>query len=250
MSLKGKDSFYNFTSENFLKSKIDNHHSPFIILQMQIHYLSEANSVLNHFLGQIRNVDVQHDSMRFRRNIERIGEVMAYELSKDLHYKDIEIQTPLGIKKTTEIEDKLVLCSILRAGLPLHLGFLNYFDSAENGFVSAYRHHVGNEVAFDIKVEYQAVPNIAGKNLLLIDPMLATGQSMVAVFNKLLEKGQPKEIHIAVVIAAPEGVAYLEKHLPDYCHLWVATLDEKLNDRNYIVPGLGDAGDLAYGNKL
>lgn len=217
---------------------------------MQIHYLSEANSVLNHFLGQIRNVNVQNDSMRFRRNIERIGEIMAYELSKNLHYKDVEIQTPLGIKKTTAIEDRLVLCSILRAGLPLHLGFLNYFDSAENGFVSAYRYHHNNDDAFEIRVEYQAVPNIEDKTLLLIDPMLATGQSMVAVSNKLLEKGQPKEIHIAVVIAAPEGVAYLQQNLPDYCHLWVATLDEKLNEKNYIVPGLGDAGDLAYGNKL
>lgn len=217
---------------------------------MQIHYLSEGNSVLNHFLGQIRNVHVQKDSMRFRRNIERIGEIMAYELSKDLHYKAIEIQTPLGIKHTTEIEDDLVLCSILRAGLPLHLGFLNYFDSAENGFVSAYRYHANNDDTFEIRVEYQAVPTIENKNLLLIDPMLATGQSIVAVFNKLLEKGQPKEIHIAVVIAAPEGVAYLQQQLPDYCHLWVATLDEKLNEKNYIVPGLGDAGDLAYGNKL
>ena len=217
---------------------------------MQIHYLSDENSILNHFLGQIRNVTVQHDSMRFRRNIERIGEVMAYELSKDLHYKNVAIQTPLGIKNTTEIEDKLVLCSILRAGLPLHLGFLNYFDSAENGFVSAYRHHPNNDAFFDILVEYQAVPNIENKTLLLIDPMLATGQSMVAVYEKLMQKGLPKEIHIAVIIAAPEGIAYLKNHLPDHCHLWVATLDEKLNDKNYIVPGLGDAGDLAYGNKL
>jgi uracil phosphoribosyltransferase len=217
---------------------------------MQIHYLSEANSVLNHFLGQIRNVNVQKDSMRFRRNIERIGEIMAYELSKDLRYKNVEITTPLGIKKTTEIENELVLCSILRAGLPLHLGFLNYFDSAENGFVSAYRHHHNNDDDFIIKVEYQAVPNIEDKTLLLIDPMLATGHSMVAVFNTLLEKGIPNEIHIAVVIAAPEGVAFLEDQLPDNCHLWIATLDEKLNAKNYIVPGLGDAGDLAYGNKL
>ena len=217
---------------------------------MQIHYLSEENSILNHFLGQIRNVNIQHDSMRFRRNVERIGEVMAYELSKDLHYFDVEIQTPLGIKKTTEISDKLVLCSILRAGLPLHLGFLNYFDNAENGFVSAYRHHPNNDASFDILVEYQAVPNIENKTLLLIDPMLATGQSMVAVYEKLMQKGLPKEIHIAVIIAAPEGIAYLKNHLPDHCHLWVATLDEKLNDKNYIIPGLGDAGDLAYGNKL
>ncbi len=217
---------------------------------MQIHYLSEANSVLNHFLGQIRNIHVQKDSMRFRRNIERIGEIMAYELSKDLAYKDLSITTPLGVKHTTEIANQLVLCSILRAGLPLHLGFLNYFDDAENGFVSAYRYHKNNEDAFEIKVEYQAVPSIEKKTLLLIDPMLATGQSMVAVLNKLVEKGNPSEIHIAVVIAAPEGISYLEQHLPDHIHLWVATLDEGLNEKNYIIPGLGDAGDLAYGNKL
>lgn len=130
------------------------------------------------------------------------------------------------------------------------MGFLNYFDSAENGFVSAYRHHPNNDDYFDILVEYQAVPKIENKTLLLIDPMLATGQSMVAVFNKLMEKGLPKEIHIAVIIAAPEGIAYLEKHLRDSCHLWIATLDEKLNEHSYIIPGLGDAGDLAYGNKL
>jgi len=217
---------------------------------MQIHHLSENNSVLNHFLGQIRNVNVHNDSMRFRRNIERIGEVMAYELSKNLHYKNVEIQTPLGIKKTTEIADQLVLCSILRAGLTMHLGFLNYFDSAENGFISAYRHHPNNDDYFDILVEYQAVADINNKNLLLLDPMLATGQSIVAVFNKLMEKGTPKEIHVAVIIAAPEGIAYLEEHLPDSCHLWIAALDEKLNEKKYIVPGLGDAGDLAYGNKL
>jgi len=217
---------------------------------MKIHYLSEGNSILNHFLGQIRNVNVQQDSMRFRRNIERIGEVMAYELSKDLQYENIEIQTPLGIKKTTKIEQKLVLCSILRAGLPLHLGFLNYFDDAENGFVSAYRHHPNNDDYFDILVEYQAVADLENKALILIDPMLATGQSIVAVFNKLMQKGQPKEIHIAVIIAAPEGIAYLEEHLPDSCHLWVAALDDKLNEKKYIIPGLGDAGDLAFGNKL
>ena len=217
---------------------------------MQIHYLSEGNSILNHFLGQIRNVNVHNDSMRFRRNIERIGEIMAYELSKELHYKSVEIQTPLGIKNTTEIKDQLVLCSVLRAGLPLHLGFLNYFDNAENGFVSAYRHHPNNDDYFDILVQYQAIADINEKNLIIVDPMLATGQSIVAVFNKLMERGTPKEIHIAVVIAAPEGIAHLEEHLPKNCHLWVASLDEKLNEHSYIVPGLGDAGDLAYGEKL
>jgi uracil phosphoribosyltransferase len=217
---------------------------------MEIHYLSENNSVLNHFLGQIRDVKVQNDSMRFRRNIERIGEIMAYEMSKSLYYKTIEIQTPLGIKKTTEIADKLVLCSILRAGLTLHQGFLNYFDNAENGFISAYRHHPNNDADFDILVEYQAIADINDKNVLLLDPMLATGQSIVAVFNKLMKRGTPKEIHIAVIIAAPEGLLYLKENLPNNCHLWIASLDEKLNDKSYIIPGLGDAGDLAYGNKL
>ena len=217
---------------------------------MQIHYISENNSILNHFLAQIRDVSIQTDSMRFRKNIERIGEIMAYELSKNLEYKTIEIQTPLAIKKTTTIADNVVLCSILRAGLALHTGFLNIFDNAENGFVSAYRHHKKNDDAFEILVEYQAAPSFENKNLILIDPMLATGQSIVAVFNKLMTEETPKEIHIAVVIAAPEGIAFLEKNLPSNCHLWVAALDEKLNEKNYIVPGLGDAGDLAYGNKL
>ena len=217
---------------------------------MQIHYISENNSILNHFLAQIRDVSIQTDSMRFRKNIERIGEIMAYELSKNLEYKTIEIQTPLAIKKTTTIADNVVLCSILRAGLALHTGFLNIFDNAENGFVSAYRHHKNNDDAFEILVEYQAAPSFENKNLILIDPMLATGLSIVAVFNKLMTEETPKEIHIAVVIAAPEGIAFLEKNLPSNCHLWVAALDEKLNEKNYIVPGLGDAGDLAYGNKL
>ncbi|WP_163398634.1 uracil phosphoribosyltransferase [Flavobacterium fluviatile] len=217
---------------------------------MKIHYISENNSVLNHFLGQIRNINIQNDSMRFRRNIERIGEIMAYELSKVLSYKNVEIQTPLGIKRTTEIETDLVLCPILRAGLPLHNGFLNYFDHAENSFVSACRHHPNNDDNFEILVEYQAISNLNDKTVLLLDPMLATGQSIVAVHKKLVQSAVPKEIHIAVVIAAPEGVAYLEKNLPDNCHLWVAALDENLNEKNYIVPGLGDAGDLAYGNKL
>ena len=214
---------------------------------MHLHYISEQNSILNHFLAQIRDVTVQKDSMRFRKNIERIGEIMAYELSKTLPYKNIEVQTPLGIKKTTALEDHVVLCSILRAGLALHTGFMNIFDNAENGFVSAYRHHPNNDDYFDILVEYQAAPSFENKTLILIDPMLATGQSIVAVLNKLHLDQNPKEIHIAVVIAAPEGIAYLEKNLPDNCHLWVAALDEKLNEKGYIVPGLGDAGDRLYG---
>ncbi|WP_309609089.1 uracil phosphoribosyltransferase [Flavobacterium sp.] len=217
---------------------------------MHIHYISESNSILNHFLTQIRDINIQKDRMRFRKNIERIGEIMAYELSKTLEYKAIDVQTPLGIKNTTTIADNVVLCSILRAGLAMHTGFMNFFDDAENGFVSAYRHHPNHDDYFEILVEYQAAPSFEGKNLILIDPMLATGQSVVAVFNKLIIEQTPKEIHIAVVIATPEGIAFLEENLPKNCHLWVAALDEKLNEKNYIIPGLGDAGDLAYGNKL
>jgi uracil phosphoribosyltransferase len=217
---------------------------------MHIHYISEQNSILNHFLAQIRDIHIQKDSMRFRKNIERIGEIMAYELSKTLEYKNIDVQTPLGIKHTTTIAEPVVLCSILRAGLALHQGFMNFFDDAENGFVSAYRHHYDNDDKFDILVEYQAAPSFEDKNLILIDPMLATGQSIVAVLNKLHLEQKPKEIHIAVVIAAPEGIDYLEKNLPKNCHLWVAALDDRLNEKNYILPGLGDAGDLAYGSKL
>jgi len=217
---------------------------------MTVHYISEQNSILNHFLTQLRDVNIQKDSMRFRKNIERIGEIMAYELSKNLAYKDIAVQTPLGVKHTTTIAENIVLCSILRAGLALHQGFMNFFDDAENGFVSAYRHHYNNDDEFDILVEYKATPTLTNKSLILIDPMLATGQSLVAVLNKLLVDHQPTQIHIAVVIAVPEGIQYLEENLPDNCHLWVASLDEKLNEKNYIIPGLGDAGDLAYGNKL
>ena len=175
---------------------------------------------------------------------------MAYELSKTLEYKEIDVQTPLGIKHTTTIADNVVLCSILRAGLALHTGFMDFFDDAENGFVSAFRHHYNNDDKFEILVEYQAAPSFHGKNLILIDPMLATGQSLVAVFNKLIIEETPKEIHIAVVIATPKGIQFLEENLPKNCHLWVAALDEKLNEKNYIIPGLGDAGDLAYGDKL
>jgi uracil phosphoribosyltransferase len=217
---------------------------------MIIHNLSEQNSVLNQFLAQIRDVNIQKDSMRFRRNIERIGEIMAYEISKTLEFRAIEIATPLGTKNSFDLQEKLVLCSILRAGLPMHIGFLNYLDQAENGFVSAYRDHTQSDDSFEIKVDYAAIPTLNDKILVLIDPMLATGQSIVAVLQKLLLTSKPKAIHVAVTIAAPEGIRYLEQNLPDNCHLWVASLDEKLNQKNYIIPGLGDAGDLAYGNKL
>nr|WP_298004158.1 uracil phosphoribosyltransferase [uncultured Flavobacterium sp.] len=213
---------------------------------MHIHYISEQNSILNHFLAQLRDVEIQKDAMRFRKNIERIGEIMAYELSKTLPYKKVSVQTPLGVKNTMIIEDNVVLCSILRAGLALHTGFMNFYDDAENGFVSAARVHGATE----IMVEYQAAPSFEGKHLLLVDPMLATGFSLVAVYNKLMQHQTPKEIHICVVIAAPEGIRFLQENLPDHVHLWVASLDDGLNADKYIIPGIGDAGDLAYGEKL
>ena len=216
---------------------------------MNIHNLSDNNSILNHFLAQIRDVQVQKDSMRFRKNIERIGEIMAYEISRKLTYKPIEITTPLGVKATSVPEHNVVICSILRAGLALHTGFLNYYDNAESAFVSAYR-HPNNDDYFDILVEYKAAPSFNDKTLIIVDPMLATGLSLAAVFDKIMVTQNPAEVHIAVVIAAPEGVAYLEEKLPDNCHLWIASLDDHLNEHKYIVPGLGDAGDLAYGTKL
>ena len=217
---------------------------------MHVRYLSENHSILSHFLSQIRNVDVQKDSMRFRRNIERIGEIMAYEISRELEYTAIEVRTPLGTKRMTHIETPVVLCSILRAGLPLHTGFLNYFDDAQNGFISAYRHHYNNDDEFEIKVEYRAMPAIKGKTLIIVDPMLATGQSLAAVIDVLLQSETPDNVHIAAVIAAPEGIDLLEQKLPDNYYLWIASLDDRLNEKNYIIPGLGDAGDLAYGPKL
>jgi uracil phosphoribosyltransferase len=217
---------------------------------MHIHIISEQESILNHFLAEIRDVNIQKDRMRFRRNIERIGEIMSYEISKKLMFQSVDIQTPLGIKKTATIKDQVVLCSILRAGLTLHQGFLNYFDTAENGYISAYRHHPNNDDFFDIVVQYQAAPSLENKTVILIDPMLATGQSILAVLNKLLSKQTPREIHIAVAIATPEGIKYLEKHLPPNYHLWIGALDDGLNEHKYIIPGLGDAGDLAFGEKL
>jgi uracil phosphoribosyltransferase len=217
---------------------------------MHLHNLSENNSVLNHFLAQIRDITIQKDSMRFRKNMERIGEIMAYEISKTLAYKAIEVQTPLGIKQTTAITDKIVLCPILRAGLALHAGFINLFDDAENGFIAARRHHSNNDENFEIRVEYLAAPTFENKTLLLVDPMLATGQSILAVLNKLYLEQKPKAVHIAVVVATPEGIAFLEQNLPSHYHLWIAALDDGLNAEKYILPGLGDAGDLAFGEKL
>ncbi len=217
---------------------------------MQIHNLSETPSILNSFMAELRDKTIQKDSMRFRRNIERIGEIMGYELSKSLQFNAHTIETPLGNSETLLHKKDIVLCSILRAGVPLHNGLLNYFDAAENAFISAYRQHKQNPESFEIVVEYLACPSLEGKTLILADPMLATGQSMVATFESLKPFGKPKAIHLVSVIGAQEGIDFVAKAFDTDVQLWIAAIDERLNDKGYIIPGLGDAGDLAFGNKL
>ncbi len=217
---------------------------------MTIHNLSDQNSLLNQFLKEIRNVDIQTDRMRFRRNIERIGEVMAYEISKALFYRNEEITTPLGKIEMSIPDEPIVLGTILRAGLPFHNGFLHYFDHAENAFVSAYRKYK-DALKFDIFIEYIASPSIADKTLIITDPMLATGSSMELAVGALLTKGTPAQIHIATIIASQPAIDYLQQHMSsDNITLWTAAIDPELNDHSYILPGLGDAGDLAFGEKL
>lgn len=217
---------------------------------MQIHDLSLQNSLLNTFISEIRDVKIQKDSMRFRRNIERIGEILGYEMSKILSYKKTSIKTPLGSCDIHLLNNGIVLCSVLRAGLPLHNGLLNYFDTAENAFISAYRHHKDDSEDFEIIVEYLACPSLENKTLILADPMLATGQSLVSTFKALKPYGEPKDIHLVSIIGAKEGVEYIHNYFGKKTHLWIAAIDEHLNDKGYIIPGLGDAGDLAFGEKL
>lgn len=217
---------------------------------MIIHHVSKQNSILNKFIAEIRDKNIQKDALRFRTNIERMGEIISYELSKTLNYKSKDITTPLGVKPMKVLDDKVVLASILRAGLPLHMGVLHIFDDAENAFISAYRFHPDNSDEFSIQVDYIATPAIKDKVLVLVDPMLATGQSLVAVYEKLLQFGKPKKLHIISIIGSKQGMDFVSQKLPEDTHLWIADFDEKLNDKGYIVPGLGDAGDLAYGKKL
>jgi uracil phosphoribosyltransferase len=217
---------------------------------MHIHNLSQEDSILNSFISEIRDVNTQTDRMRFRRNIERIGEVLCYEMSKTLDFSPKTITTPLGTSETKLFNNDIVLCSILRAGVPLHNGLLNYFDEAENAFISAYRHHKENPETFEIIVEYLACPGLEGKTLILADPMLATGQSMVATFEALKPFGTPKNIHLVSVIGAQDGVDFINNHFGKDTHLWIAAIDKTLSAKGYIVPGLGDAGDLAFGKKL
>jgi len=214
-----------------------------------IYNLGDRNSILNQFMSEIRDEQVQQDPMRFRRNLERVGEIMAYEISKTLNYQSREIRTPLGTAEMSTPAGQVVLATILRAGLPIHQGFLNFFDRAENAFISAYREYE-KDGTFHIRFEHLSSPSIQDKTVIITDPMIATGASIVLAYNALVEKGTPLHVHIASLIASREGVDYLKKKLPaKKISLWVCAIDDELTSRAYIVPGLGDAGDLAYGSK-
>lgn len=215
---------------------------------MNVINLGASNTIFNQFIAEIRSVDIQKDSLRFRRNCERLGEVFAYEISKKLSYESSNIITPLGEASIHLLSEQPVLATILRAGLPLHQGLLNYFDKADNAFVSAYRKH-RKDGSFVIEAEYMASPSLEDRIVILSDPMLASGASMVEIYKLLLEKGKPKQIHIVSLIASVEGVDFVKKQLPEDTIIWVGAIDDELTAQSYIVPGLGDAGDLAFGAK-
>lgn len=214
-----------------------------------IHNFSNTNSVFNAFLAEMRDINIQRDPLRFRKNLERIAEIMAYEVSKKLDYEDHVVTTPLGEANTFRLKEQPVLATILRAGLGMHNGLLSFFDRAESAFISAYRKHSTAE-DFEIYVEYIASPNINGKTVIISDPMLATGSSMVTVYKALLQQGKPSKIHILAAIAHPDAIHFVREHLPDTTEFWIGAIDKELTAQSYIVPGMGDAGDLAYGTKL
>ena len=217
---------------------------------MKVINLGTSNSVLNKFIAELRDRTIQKDSMRFRRNLERLGEIFAYEISKTLQYKTKEVETPLGIAECSLSDQPIVLSTILRAGLPLHQGLLNYFDGAENAFIAAYRKY-SKENRFKIQLEYATSANTEDKVLVIADTMLATGASLVLAYRKLIENGEPAHTHIVCAIASAAGIDYLSKNLPHKrVTLWVGAIDEELTNKSYIIPGLGDAGDLAYGKKI
>lgn len=216
---------------------------------MKVVNFAEKNSLISQYMTELRDVNIQKDMLRFRRNLERIGEIMAYEISKTLDYDTIDTRTPLAMAKSEVIATQVVLATIFRAGVPFHQGFLNYLDHAENAFVSAYRKYKEKE-NFDVCIEYLASPRIDGKTLILADPMLATGASMELSYRALLTKGTPAQIHVASVIASQQAVDYVAEHFPsDRTTIWIGAIDKEINSHSYIVPGLGDAGDLAYGTK-
>lgn len=216
---------------------------------MEIINFDKQNSLISEYMRELRDVNMQKNRLHFRANLERMGQILAYEISKRLEYEMIDTVTPLGMAKCNVIKEQVVLGTILRAGLPFHQGFLNYFDNAENSFVSAYRKYKEKE-HFDIHIEYIASPRIDGKTLILVDPMLATGASMDLSYQALLTKGHPGKIHIASVIASQQAIDYIKDHFPeDKTTVWVCAIDDVINEHSYIIPGLGDAGDLAYGEK-
>lgn len=215
---------------------------------MTIHDFSNQPSLISHYMNELRDLNIQKDRMRFRKNIQRIGEIMAYEVSKSLAYQNRNVITPLGTHSGLELAEQPVLISILRAGLSMHHGFLNCFDHADCGFIAAFRNHQEDH-SFNIVLEYLATPNLDGKTVLLIDPMLASGQSIETAYHALLKHGKPKQLHIVSLIGSREGVTYLTEKLP-FATLWIAGIDEELNPDKYIVPGLGDAGDLCFGEKI
>lgn len=216
---------------------------------MKLVNLGENNSVLNRFVAQMRDKDIQKDSMRFRRNLERLGEIFAYEISKTLDYSVKQVVTPLGIANVRTDDNKIVIGTILRAGLPLHQGILNYFDDAQNAFVAAYRKYDKGD-SFHINIEYSSAPELKGKTLILADTMLATGASLEIAYNKLCEDGEPEYTHLVCPISSMDAVEHLKKVMPEKVTLWVAAIDEELTSHSYIIPGLGDAGDLAFGEKI
>jgi uracil phosphoribosyltransferase len=219
-------------------------------LSAKVHNLAEQPSLLNPIIAEVRDRALQQDRMRFRRNIERAGEIFAYEISRVLPYVVREIETPLGLAKVPVLAEQPVIASILRAALPLHQGLLNYFDRADNAFISAYRKHEGDADAFEVEIEYLSSPALEGRTVILCDPMLATGSSMVLAYKALLARGQPSHTHIAALIASEQGVRFAKENLPENVTLWLGAVDPELTPRAYIVPGLGDAGDLAYGAKV
>lgn len=216
---------------------------------MEVHILNKGQSIFNQYIAELRDVEIQKDSLRFRRNLERIGEILGYEISKTLHYETKNVVTPLGTAKENLLDEAIVLGTILRAGLPMHNGLLNYFDKAENAFISAYRKQQ-DDGTFEIRVEYFASPSLQDKVLILSDPMLASGKSMVLTYEAMLKNGTPKHTYVAVAIASKEGLEYAKAHLPENTTFWIGALDDELSSSSYIVPGLGDAGDLAFGGKL
>lgn len=210
--------------------------------------LGATNSIINNFIAELRDVEIQNDRMRFRRNLERIGELMAFEISKTLDYEQVDITTPLGIKEMRTLADQVVLATIFRAGIPFHQGFLDIFDKADNAFIAAYRKYQKGEDV-EIMIEYCATASTEDKVLILVDPLLASGSSLVNCVNRLIDNGNPKKIHIATIIASKEGIDYVKDNITTNATLWVGNIDDELTAKSYIVPGLGDAGDLAYGPK-